>query len=349
MSTGANPSRKSSWLPLLLAGCGVLTLLSICCVGVGGSAFLRYRTAIPDSGPVVAPTSPDESRQSTFTPTPLEAELKYLPDKIPSLESIRVDQMEASSVYAELRKQRADKIKERDASTLESLDGVVRMSDIARLTAVGIAPWAGGAGLTIITTRGPVNRSQVEAKLFAKGHDKQVLGPATLFPHGKFIAYCVPTNNLILRGDRSEIESILRRNGNPVFDAAMKKAFNAADFSKTRVEISDSGSGPSGNGPWGSFNPALFEGKEDLDDFVVHQTGWGTGIWSRTIVFPRKIDDSRRIIETQIKAQPDLSSFPEMKQAYAAVKVAQETDRLLITGSIPPDHIARFVEKGKLE
>lgn len=350
MSGVPNPSRKSS-SPLLLIGlgCGALALLSVCCGGIGVFAFLRFKSGIQAPGPLGTLTAPDESRQATFTPTPLGPELKYLPDQIRSLESIRVDQMVESSVHAELRKQRADKVKERDTTTMRLLGDVVPMSEVARLTAVDVAPWYHGGGYAIITTRGPVNRVHLEGKLLGLGYSKkQKVGDTALLLKGE-AAFCLPTDNLILRGGRSEIEPILKRNGKPRFDTAFQKVFDAADFSKTQVEIVGSGVNPTGGGPWVSFNPAMVEGKEDLDDFVIHQVGWGKGVWSQTIVFPRKMNESRRKIDEQLSKQREPDYFPEMKQAYASVKVAEADGRLVVTGAIPPEHVPMFIEKRKIE
>jgi hypothetical protein len=204
----------SKWL---LIGGGLLLLgggLFMCLCGGGGFAVWMW---LPEYVPAFLGGWPGEMR--------------YLPTGTSTLSYHRVDQERGSKYWKDVDAATPQKVK--DLQKNVKLHGI----DIAKVDCI-LTGSSGSNSVTVVTTKAPVTVADMKAE--TKGEFEEVkAGKYTINkPKSGGQSFCiVDSKTVVLSGDSSTLEAVLKRDKMPEFSTAMQAALKKASFSHTKTSI----------------------------------------------------------------------------------------------------------------
>jgi hypothetical protein len=214
--TAPMPRKKKAPL-LLLLGCGGLGCGGLLLVGIVAGVLLLRPGGSP-SGLLSLGSSP-ESGQDSFKASAFE-EINYLPDDFYELESLRMEQMRGTRVYAALPTTRRAALNTEKDHLGQTFDP----HEVDRLTKVNLHH------MEIFSLRNKITAEEINARQKSK-YEPVTVGKYTIYVQ-KEVAFCVPIERVAVFSSRKILEAVLTRDGKPrmtpIVQTAMDIMFTSA-------------------------------------------------------------------------------------------------------------------------
>jgi hypothetical protein len=198
------PSR--TWL-YVLAGCGTASVLGLLLLVAAGGVVAWWYFSTSASGVAEAQ--------------------KYLPDNCQFLVSLRMDRIEASKAYKDLK----DAFPNLSQAEANGRYPVLRRAG-ADLTVMGGASLATPDFVTVTKTRKPITANDLLADNKGSAYKEVKVGRYTLY-QGAQDAFCLPDGRTVVIGQPDTLRRALERGKAAPLSPGLQAAMNHTDFSKT--------------------------------------------------------------------------------------------------------------------
>jgi len=275
----------------------------------------------------------------------INAEAKYFPDDVTSIDSTRTGEFRKTKYYQELKSALSG------AEDKGELSGI-KVEDIERTTHASGNDFKDH--VTIISTKKAIKAEDIKAAFksgqFTKDFDytEETVGSYKLYVHkikgfgGKEIeggmAFCVPESHILLTGNPETLRKVLKRDKKPEMSAGMKKAFADASFSNTTVHVSSTK----------SLGILSASGKDRTSqEGSCMMTDYGSSIKHKIIIYYKDTESAEKAKkdwEEDLKKEP-LEQSESSREARKSASISRSGSTVTVTYSVKEQTAINDIKK----